>query len=331
MTDPYRRPGGPRPSRFEPRRPTHPPALDATDEFALVAEVGPPLDHGDIPDPAKDHTLPPHTPTAWGRFLVVLVTAFITGGLLLVSGLPRWVFTLAVLALQLVLVAAYVRLRKPAGPMVIGLVGVMASLVADWIALASQPLSLDNLMYVIAGAFGLAIVGQLFRTDGRTELTVSLGSAVFVAASVCGYATWIGLLRQPGGLAAMWIGAIAIGAAIMAARACDITLPKPRINRQVPRGAFGVVIGAMVGTAVAAYAATVLDGPTPPRAALGGLVIGLVAVLADLAVGYIQAGRRIAGEGVALWPVRHSLGPVLAFGAVAPVAYLLSVYYIARG
>src|SRR5699024_5068054 len=106
---------------------------------------------------------------------------------------------------------------------------------------------------------------------------------------------------------------------------------KPRINRQVPRGAFGVVIGGMFASAGATYASMVLDVSGPGPVALGGLVIGLVGVLADVAAGYLQAGRRISGQGVAPWPVRHGLGPLMAFGAAAPVAFLFGAYYLVSG
>lgn len=276
--------------------------------------------------------MPPPTPVLAARAGVVLFTGLLAVGLIIATGMRREVFAGVVLVAQILTVVTYTRLRLPTAPMTTLVAGLVSAVAADLLVFYSHPISLDKLVYVPAIALGIAVAGQFARGPGREELTTSMGSSLFLSVIVAGYAGWIGLLGKPGGQMALWIAVIAVGAGVMAARACDLTLPKPRINRQVPRGAFGIVIGGMVGTAVAAYGAILLEkGPTPTAAAFGGLVIGLVGVLGDLAAGYTQAGRRIAGGGVALWPVRHGLGPLLAFGAAAPVAYLLGVYYLTRG
>lgn len=282
--------------------------------------------------PDDDPTMPPPTPVLWARAGVVVFTGVLAVALIAATGLRREVFAGVILVMQILTVVTYTQLRKPASPTITLVAGLVSAIAADWLVFYSHPISLDRLVYVPAIALGIAVAGQFSRGPGREELTVSMGSTLFLSVVVSGFAGWIGLLGKPGGQQALWTGAIAVGAAVMAARACDLTLPKPRINRQVPRGAFGVVIGGMVGTAVAAYSAILLEGgPTPGTAAVGGLIIGLVGVLGDLAAGYTQAGRRIAGGGVALWPVRHGLGPLLAFGVAAPVSYLLGVYYLTQG
>ena len=255
----------------------------------------------------------------------------VTCGLLFGSGLDRRIFILGIVVLQALLIVGFVIVRRPPGLFVTAGVGAVAAVGADLIVVYSDPFDPSNVIFVLAAAFGLAMVGQLFRGGGRVDLTVSLGSAVFLAVLVAGFAAYLGLLRHPGGAQALWVGVIAAGTAVLTARAVDLTIPDPRINRQVPRGAFGIVIGGMVGTAAAAYSGVLLDGPVPEKAAVGGLVIGLVAVLGDLSAGFFHAGRRIAGDGVAVWPVRHGLGPLMAFATAAPVVYLLSVYYIVRG
>jgi hypothetical protein len=126
----------------------------------------------------------------------------------------------------------------------------------------------------------------------------------------------------------MYSAVVAAGTAILAARAVDLVMPDPRINRQVTRGAFGIVIGTMCGTASAAYAGLVIEGPDPSHAAIGGLLVALTAVLADLACGYMSAARRIDGDGTAPTAVVNVAGPLLAFAVTGPVVYLLSAYYM---
>ncbi|WP_415648324.1 hypothetical protein [Stackebrandtia soli] len=289
----------------------------------------PPID-GEVSTHGDDPTMPPPTPRRWTAAFAIAIAGALTAGLVLSGGLELRLIAAIVLAMQILLVVAYVLLRRSVSRPAAIAVGIGASIAADGIAVYTQPLQLDYLAYVVAAVFFATIVGQLARTRGRRGLTDGMATGVTVAVIAVGMSTLIGLVRHPGGGQALAIGAIAIGTAVMAARAIDITMPNPRINRQVPRGAFGVVIGAMVGTAMAAYAGVLLDGLTPQKAALGGLVVGLVGVLGDLAAGYTHAGRRIAGDGEAPWPLRYGLGPLLAFGAAAPVLYLLGVFYLVR-
>jgi hypothetical protein len=100
-----------------------------------------------------------------------------------------------------------------------------------------------------------------------------------------------------------------------------VVAPVPRLAPQVPRGGAGVVVGAMIGTAVAAGAGSVLDGLSTGPAAVAGLVTALVAVVVDLSVNYAEAGRAMAGEPPALWLARHMQGPLAAFALAAPAAY----------
>ncbi len=275
--------------------------------------------------------MPPPTPSRWATVGVVLWVLVLTCGLLFGAGLDRRLFILGIAVLQLALIVGFVILRRPSGPLVTGGVAVFAAAGADLVVVYSDPFTPGNVIFILAGAFGLSVVGQLFRPGRRTDLSVSLGVNSYLAILALSLSAYLALLRHPGGLQALWVCVIAAGVAVLAARAVDLTIPNPRINRQVPRGAFGIVIGGMVGTAAAAYSGVLLDGPTPEKAALGGLVIGLVAVLGDLSIGFFHAGRRIAGDGMAPWPVRHGLGPLVALAIVAPLVYLLSVYYIVRG
>jgi hypothetical protein len=97
----------------------------------------------------------------------------------------------------------------------------------------------------------------------------------------------------------------------------------------VPRGATGVVAGAMLGTLIAAVLGSELVFPfTPAKGAVIGLIAAVVASLVDLAVNFGEAGRTLAGDAPTFWVARHMQGPLGAFALVAPVAYALTYWYM---
>jgi hypothetical protein len=89
-----------------------------------------------------------------------------------------------------------------------------------------------------------------------------------------------------------------------------------------------VVLGAMLGTLAATLLAAYLVGFTPANGAVVGFVAASMAVLADLAVGYAEASRQMAGEAPTMWVARHMQGPLGGFALAAPLAYAVSVFMI---
>ena len=84
---------------------------------------------------------------------------------------------------------------------------------------------------------------------------------------VVAYAIPVILTRVPVGTQTVMVCAAAAGVALLVARVTDAIFPKPRIAPQVPRGATGVVLGAMLGTlAAAAWAASWCCRSRRPRA-----------------------------------------------------------------
>jgi hypothetical protein len=229
---------------------------------------------------------------------------------------------------QLLFVLAWTVATRPPAPRVVAAVGVIAAGAADIAAVWTKPASLAPLAYVTAGAFVAGVVGQLVRPAGRVRVTESLGSSLVVAVGVVALATLVVLTRHPAGTQALVACLIAAGLAVTVARLTDIVAASPRLAPQVPRGALGVVLGAMVGTAAAAAAGAMLEGVTPQRTAAAGLVTAIVAVVVDLSVGYAEAGRRLDGEEPALWLARHMQGPLGAFALAAPAAYAASAVLV---
>ena len=117
--------------------------------------------------------------------------------------------------------------------------------------------------------------------------------------------------------------AAASGVALIVARLTDASA-RPRLAPQVPRGAAGVVAGAMLGTLAAPLLGSYLVLPfTPAKGAVSAWSRPGMAVLADLAVGYAEAGRQMAGDAPTFWVARHMQGPLGAFALAAPAAYAL--------
>lgn len=281
----------------------------------------------DVDGPVVDHTMPPKQPPMWQMLPPIGLAGLIAAGLILGSQLERWMYAIGVGGLQFLLAVALVWQLRARSPLpVVGIAMVLAA-ASGWVAVYWSPVSLLPIASLLALAFLASVVVQLFSSD-RSHLVDRLSISMCVAIAVVGYSAYVALSRLGAAPPAMYAAVVAAGTAIVAARAVDVVMPAPRINRQVPRGAFGVVIGVVCGTAAAAYAGVVLEGPEPTSAAIGGLLVALIAVLCDLSVGYLQASRRIDGHGSALWVVNSLLGPLLAFSLVGPVVYLISAYYM---
>lgn len=234
-------------------------------------------------------------------------------------------YALVILGVQVLFILSWTATLRPAGPRVVAAVALIAAVAADLAAVLPAHASLAPIGLVTAGAFAVAVIGQLLRGAERSRVTESLGGTLIVVVGVICFSMLVVLIRHSPGTPAVVACLVAAGVALVVARLTDIVLPSPRTSPQVQRGSIGVILGAMAGTVAAGYMGSVLVGLHPPRAAIAGLVTALVAVLADLAVSYAEAGRALAGESSPLWIARHMQGPLGGFALAAPVAYVLSV------
>lgn len=268
--------------------------------------------------------LPPPAPIR--RLLSLAIGGFaalLTVGLTNATQLGRWPFAAVVFGVQVLFVLAWTVAMRPAGHLVVATVGLTAAAAADVVAVTSEEASLIPIGYVTAGAFGLAVLGQLARRGNRVKVTESMGATLAVVAGVIAYSCLIVFSRKVGGTQALLVGLLATGVAVMLARLLDAVAPVPRMAPQVPRGAIGVIVGAMAGTAAAAVAGAPIVLITPATGAVIGLGTAICAVATDLAVGYAEAGREIAGDEPTMWLARHMQGPLGAFALAAPVTYIL--------
>ncbi|TDB74861.1 hypothetical protein [Micromonospora sp. KC723] len=241
----------------------------------------------------------------------------------------RLSFAVIVFGVQLLFVLAWTMAMRPPALLLVALISAAVAAAADAAAVQSDIAGLAPLGYVAAGGFLLGVLGQLVRRVDRVRVTDSLGTTLLIVVGVVAFATLITLSRIPAGTQAITVCLTASGVALMVARLTDAVLPWPRLAPQVPRGAAGVVLGAMIGTMISAVLGSYLVTPfTPTRAAIIGLVAAVAAVLADLAVGYAEAGRLMAGEPPTMWIARHMQGPLGGFALAAPAAYAMCVLFL---
>ncbi|MFB6393160.1 hypothetical protein [Polymorphospora lycopeni] len=237
-------------------------------------------------------------------------------------------FAVVVFGVQVLFVLAWtMATRPPALPWVAG-VAVAVAAAADLLAVTRQEAGLSPLLLVAIGGAVLAVLGQLVRRADRARLTESVGATLLVTFGVVALGTLLVLSRVPAGTQAIFVVATAAAVALLVARVTDAVFLWPRLAPQVPRGAAGVVVGAMCGTLASAVLGSYLVSFTPASGAVIGLVAAGAAVLTDLGAGYAEAGRQMAGDPPTLWLARHLQGPLGGFALAAPVAYAMTVLYL---
>ncbi|WP_326562329.1 hypothetical protein [Micromonospora sp. NBC_01796] len=237
-------------------------------------------------------------------------------------------FALVVFGVQLLYILAWtMAMRPPALPLVAG-VSVAVAAGADVAAIVPDVAALGPVGFVAVAGFVAGVLGQLVRRTDRARVTESLGATLLIVIGVVAFASLIVLSRLPIGTQAIFVCLGGSGVALVVARLTDAVLPWPRLAPQVPRGAAGVVLGAMLGTLASSLIGGYVVGFTPTSGAIVGLVAATAAVLADLGVGYSEAGRLMAGEPPTMWVARHMQGPLGGFALAAPAAYAMSVFFL---
>ncbi|MFI7249904.1 hypothetical protein [Micromonospora chalcea] len=240
----------------------------------------------------------------------------------------RLPFAAIIFGVQMLFVLAWTMAMRPPALLVVALVSAGTAVIADVAAVQSDIAGLAPLGYAAAAGLLLAVLGQLVRRVDRVRVTDSLGGTLLIVVGVVAFGTLVVLSRIPKGTQAITVCLTAAGVALLVARLTDAVAPWPRLAPQVPRGAAGVVAGAMLGTLTSAVLGSYLVGFTPTSAALVGVVSAATAVLADLAVGYAEAGRLMAGEPPTMWVARHMQGPLGGFALAAPAAYAMCVLFL---
>jgi hypothetical protein len=264
-------------------------------------------------------------------FAALLTIGLIFGAQTAGPGPARIPYAIVIFGVQSLFVLAWTMAMRPPALLAVATVSVAVAAAADFAAVWPEVASLAPLGYVAVGGFVAAVLAQLFRRTDRVRVTESLGATLMIVVGVVSFATLIVLTRVVGGTQAITVCLAATGVALVVARLLDTVIPYPRLAPQVPRGASGVVLGAMVGTLTSAVLGSYIFPFTPAKGAIVGLVAAGVAGLADLGANYVEAGRLMAGEPPTMWIARHMQGPLGGFALAAPIAYVMSVWFLVPG
>lgn len=260
---------------------------------------------------------------AIGGFAALLAFGLIMGAQ--TSGpTQRLPYAIVVFGAQVLYVFATTMALRPPGGKVVASVGLLAAVAANFAANTPAVATIGPLAFVAGGGLVLGAVGQLFLREGRARVTESLGTTTMIVVGVVAFSTLLVLVRIPLGTQAITISLASCGVALSTARFADVGLPYPRLAAQVPRGAAGVVLGTMLGTGVAGYIGSYMVGFEPGSAAMVGAAAAGAAVLAELTIGFAEAGRELEGDAPTMWLARHMQGPLAGFALAAPIAYVVT-------
>jgi hypothetical protein len=238
-------------------------------------------------------------------------------------------YAIVIFGVQLLFLLAWTMAVRPPAVKTVAVLGLLTAAAADVAAVSPATPGLGLLALVAIGGLLATLAGQAAAGPGRARIREGFGGTLVIGLGIVSFATLIVLTRKPIGAQAALICLAATGVALTVARLVDAVFARPRVALQVPRGATGIVLGAMLGTLVAAGLGSILVQPfSPGYGAVLGLVSAGVAGLVDLAVDYAEAGRSMAGEAPTLWVARHMQGPLGAFAATAPIAYALTVFVL---
>ncbi|GIF11121.1 hypothetical protein FHX34_1011019 [Actinoplanes teichomyceticus] len=241
----------------------------------------------------------------------------------------RTPYAVVLFGVQLLGLLAWTMALNPPAPATTAAISGAAGLAACYLAATADHAGLKPLLYVAVAGFAAALIGQVVRPEDRHRVGDSWRTTLLIVLGVVAYALPIVLTRQSLGAQAILVCCTGAGLALLIARLTDAVFPKPRIAAQVPRGAAGIVLGAMVGTFATAWLGSQMVLPfTPAKGAVAGLVAAVAAILVDLAVNFGEAGRRLAGEAPTLWLARHMTGPLGGFALSFAAAYLLVHFYL---
>lgn len=321
-----------------------PPSFPGYDERRERASARRARRTGNVTDPAVEPEIDlPVVPEAWDskvapvrRLLSLAIAGFagllgfglIFGAQTAGVGTARMPYGLVIFGVQALFVISWTVATRPPAPRVVATVGLLTAAAADIAAIYPDRASIAGLGYAAVGGFVAGVIGQLARRTSRVRATESLSATLIVVIGVVAFATLIVLTRVTVGTQAIVVSLAATAASLVVARVLDAIVPFPRLAPQVPRGASGVVVGAMVGSATGAVLGSLIFAFDPATGALVGFISAFAAVLADLAIGYAEAGRQLAGEPGSLWLVRHMQGPLGGYALAAPAAYVISELYL---
>jgi hypothetical protein len=240
----------------------------------------------------------------------------------------RTSYAVVVFGVQVLFVLVWTMAMRPPSAKVVAGVGLLTAVAADFAAVYPTQAGMGPLAIAAVLGFVAAFVGQMLTGNARMRVTESMGGTLVIVIGVVSFATLIVLTRMPQGTQAIVVCLSAAGQALLVARQLDTVAPVPPNAPHVTPRSHGGVVGAMAGTAAATIWGSYLVGFSPKEAAFIGFAAAGAAVLADLAVGFAEAGRELAGDAPTMWLARHMQGPLGGFALAAPVAYAIAAVFL---
>jgi hypothetical protein len=233
-------------------------------------------------------------------------------------------YAVVIFGVQMLFVLSWTVATRPAAMWTVAGVAVATAAAADVAMVTVDRSRITPLLVIAAVGVVAAVIGQIPRRADRERLRDTLGGTVLIVLGVVAFAMLIALTRRPAGTQTITVCLAATGIALFVARLTDAFFARPKVAAQVPRGATGIVVGAMLGTLAAAGLGIVMLPFSPGRGAVLGLVGTTLAGLVDLAVDYAEATRRGLEDAPPMFLARHMQGPLGAFALASPVAYVLA-------
>lgn len=250
-----------------------------------------------------------------GDVAPALATLAVAGVLAGVAAAGNGALGAALLAVQAVVVLAWLALTDVDGAEGATVIGVAAALGADLLAVQRGGDGIASTVGVLGGAFVLSLALQLARPHRQRTTDALAGTMTAVVLAVFAAHLLAASARTDWSVAAT--GVLCAGAALVAGRVGDVLAPRPAVVQGTRRGLLGLVLA----LAAAAVLGSVLGGAWAPLSARSGIVVGVAAaaaaVAADLATDLAHGETNDRRRRDALKP----LAVLLPLVAAAPVTY----------
>ena len=252
--------------------------------------------------------------------LAVLVTAGVVAAAIVAD---RDGVVIAVAVLQALLLPTWVLGTAMPGRIGGILIGLGAAAAADAALLLRDRVTLMPLLGVLGLALPAMLVHQLTRGVVRVRTTESLAGTALLVVAVAALSSLVALARAVDGPRLVLALAVGAGAGLTAARLADAAAPAPRLAEDVAHGLLAVLAAGVAGAAGGTLSAFGARQLTHAGGALLGAVVGVVAALVAVGVGFIAASRPGTGRGTAA--ALGYVGVVLPLAFAAPVGYLVAL------
>lgn len=244
-----------------------------------------------------------------------VLTSTTAAALAIAAALGNTALGLVILLVQSLVALAWLAVTDVDGGEGATVIVALGAVAANVLAVRRDGEDVAGAVSIVAMAFLASLALQLFRKD-RQRVVEALAGTVSAVVLVVLAAHLLAASTKTGWAVAA-TAMLCAGAAVLAGRAGDLLTLRPHLVVGARRGWAGLLFG----LAAATLAGTALGGLWAPLSARSGTVLGVVtglaAIAADLAIELVDADAVDARRAAALRPLTVLLPLVVA----APVAY----------